>query len=282
MTHHNKLFIFLNQHNLIVDCDGIVKKNNKDITAFYTLFIFYIYFIYVHQQCDDTIVLYSTTIYMKFVEYVLKLNNKPYINLTKPYINHQCYMTSDHLLIPLSPQLEDFSNEKVPLIPLSEEEIDELEKHTGLKHLASCQDDILSKRSHINAYKIINSQQKIVPCDIEMNHNNVRIITKESIYKPKMILTDYTSHLKINEVVNISLYATEHQHIYIENKYLVNDKYKLELLSDGVNDDIVILPFYSLEKPRSQIAFHPYHLPKTADYVMSIMILTQAFINAFY
>lgn len=285
MSQHLKLIKFLTLYDLMIDLQGHIKKNNKDLLLSFTLLLLNIFYIYVKLSLKTTIVLYSTSVYIKFVEYILYLNDINYINLIKPYISYDLYKTTDDIYISLSPQIEDFIDEEVPLMPLTTEEIENLEEHTGIKNLLHYQNQILSFCKTINPYQVIKNQYHNVIYSIHsFDFDNKFIQTNtqykfDNKYKFDCILTDYTPHLQINEIINLSYYNNDNNQFYIENKYIVNNKYQLEPLSDGINDHIDPLPFYSLEKPRKQIVFHPYHLPKTVDYIMSIMILTQAFIE---
>src|SRR5258708_1727642 len=117
------------------------------------LIIIIIYIINEYSKIKyNHITLHSTTLYTKFVEYILKLNNINYHKIFTPYINNLAYITVDNLVINLNPQLNDFTDEEVSLIPLSEEELNNLQVHTVLSNLSLCQSKILNNMSTINAY----------------------------------------------------------------------------------------------------------------------------------
>jgi hypothetical protein len=286
MSNLFKLKNYLKSNNMTIDIEGNIKKNYDyiiNITA-NIIFILYIYIIYKESIKKNTIIIYSTTIYSAFVEFMLNLNNKEYIKLNNSYVTNIGYYTAvDNNLIYINPQLNDFLDIKVPLIPLSEEEIEALEKHTGIDNLVRYQNKILDICSEINAYQIIKHYQKNknyeICNNIIKNKDYYIVTTDKKKYKNNFILTDYVEPLKPNDVINLSCYIPEQQAIYFEPKYIVDNKYKLQILSDNIDKNINILPFFSLDVPREKISFHPFHLPKASDYVLSIMILTQAYID---
>jgi hypothetical protein len=280
MSSHTKLIHFLNQQNLMINDDGIIKMNHQYHYLFLSCLYLMICMMISLKSQIYTICLYSTSIYSKFAEHILKLNDVFYINLTKPYLTTQCYETSQNELVCITPQADDFANTVVDLIPLSHDELKALEKHTGLTNLASVQDKILNLCPAINAHQIINDHNHhYINYDLTKNKNCIDVVTTNKTYKTNLILTDYTTDLKPGDILNLSYYSHIDERIFIENKYIVNKQYKLEVLSEEVKNNIDILPFYSLETPRPQLVFHPYHLPKTADFMMSIMIVTQAILD---
>jgi hypothetical protein len=279
MSSHIKLIKYLNQQNLSINEYGIIKPNFKPCYFFLGIVYIMICIMLSLKSTIYTLCLYTTSVYGYFVKFVLDLNHIFYIHLTKPYITNHYYQTTRGELICLSPQMTDFADKDVPLIPLSEEELKELEKHTGLCDLVQSQNKILALCSSINAFHIINHHSHYNKFKMVQHQNDIDIMTKKESFKINFILTDYVHSLETGEILNLSYYSHEDQQIYIENKYIMNKQYQLEILSEDVKDHVDVLPFYSLENPRPKLVFHPYHLPKTADFIMSIMIITQAIID---
>jgi hypothetical protein len=127
----------------------------------------------------------------------------------------------------------------------------------------------------INAYDIVTSNaggEKIH----HMTNNTINYHLKYNY-----LLSDYITPLTVGDIVNVTYYNQIDRDIYVENKYILNQYHQLVPLSEGLCDNVHQLPFYSLDYAREPLRFHPFHLPKTVDIVLSIMILTQACIDNF-
>lgn len=275
MVTHKNIINILNKKNKKIDMDGNIRKNNTRVYACYMMLIMiYVIFYILHHHKQITrcqFLLHETSYYSKFVEYVLELNNASYIKVYKPYMNNISYISNDQM-VTLNPNFSDFSDGDSPLIPLSDDEIDELEKHTGFTNLTQCQNKILRMSPKINAYQIINN---ITYGDKITSLSASRI----NDYKWNMILSDFMEPLQKNDIVNATYFDAENKSIFIEKKYLVDNNYQLIPLSGKMHDNIQQLPFYSLDVPRPKLIFHPFHLPQTIDIVLTLMILTQACID---
>lgn len=276
MVTHKNIMNTINKRSKKIDMDGIITNNNTRFYACYIMLIFtyVIFYIYAYnkQFTHYQFLLHETSYYSKFVEYVLILNNTPYTKIYTPYMNNISYISND-TTININPSFTDFADGDSPLIPLSEDEIEELEKHTGFKNLTKCQNKILKMSPNINAYQIINTNQ---------HGEKIKTITPTRVndYKWGTILSDAIQPLKTNDILNATFYDAENKSIFIEKKYLVDNTHQLVPLSGKVYPDIQQLPFYSLNDPRPELRFHPFHLPQTIDIVLTIMILTQACIDS--
>lgn len=276
MSKHKNIINLLERRGKKIDIDGNIHKNNNHVYICYFMFIFIYmvnYIVYHNKQFTRCqFLLHETSYYSKFVEYVLRLNNASYVKVYKPYMNNISYVSNNQLVM-VNPMYNDFEDGEVPLIPLSDEEIEELEKHTGLKNLTRCQNKILHMSPKINAYQIINDKydfgEKITTISP----------TKINNYKWDLVLSDDIEPLKVNDVMNATFFDAENKSIFIEKKYILDNEYTLLPLSGDMHSYIQQLPFYSLDTPRPILRFHPFHLPQTIDIVLTLMILAQACID---
>ena len=188
MLKHKDIIKTLRSKQLMVDIDGYIKYDPTVIYATFSLLLFKSLIQYILDAVDDrvneknknlyTFAVHQTSLYGKFVEYILQLNNVPYHVIYHNHLSNMAYMCQGDY-ITLNPQPNDFLDMEVPLIPLSEEELNELQKHTGFTDLVQCQNKILRMADKINAYQIVTNHhqgEKITHIDDNIIHtlnNNV-------------------------------------------------------------------------------------------------------------
>lgn len=277
---HNTLFLKFN--------------TNKFKVIFIYMLTLIFYFIYYLLNCWKNIhyipiTLYTTTNYGKFIEQVLILNKVNYVKLYHPYTNYPCYFTNKNKEICINPPLDHFINDCIDIQPLDDKELDLLKNHFNLNYLDNTQEQLLNLLPTINAYQI--SKENYIETDIyqyqfskiksinKVNNDLYCIQTNKNCIYTSILLTDKVKDLICGDVLNITYYNTEEDKIDSDNKYIYTDQYKLVSLRKGLNKNCEIFPFYSLDQPRTEIILHPFHLPKSTDFILSIMILTQYIIN---
>jgi hypothetical protein len=312
MKRHRKIINFLKNKKLCIDADGRITDILK-LHMYATLLYICVYMIAYSTIIVDTLqnvtyckfTLHATSLYAKFIEYILKLNDVPYYKIYNRYHTNMGYIKEKEKekkekkekedkeeredkenkeedvknnIINLNPTLDNFIDQEVPLIPLSNQELKALSNHFGISNLSYYQDVILSKISSINAYDIVNSFEHTHGQPIN-NINNFYIQTQDSLYKTRYVLSDHIAPLNRHDIINASYYCHNDQSIHIEKKYYLNNKYHLVSLTDELKEEFEQLPLYSLAVPRDSLRFHPFHLPKMTDHVMAIFVLTQACID---
>lgn len=291
---HRELFIQLKKKNKSIDIHGNIKiinpQKHKIVTAIY-IGICVVYVInYIYEKIINIpyypITLYSTNLYSKFAEQILILNKMNYQKIYHPVlVNPSYYLSSKTKTVNFNPNLKDFNqNVEIPFIPLSTNELDALSEHTGieLETLIDSQNFILNELPNINAYHICR-ENYLYDDDYYSDDNHVQSIKKckngylvicdTFSFYTSIILSDYTFLLQPGEIISAAY--TEKDLIHYENKYIVDQHYRLEPLSKRNH----VLPCYTLDTPRDGLILHPFHLTKSKDLILSIMIITQALID---
>ncbi|HSW76485.1 MAG TPA: hypothetical protein VLG50_05545 [Candidatus Saccharimonadales bacterium] len=270
-----KIKKWLKQHHLIINNNHVMH------TQMYIIYYIVMVFVFIKHVANckkniNIITLHITSLYATFAEQILILNKVRYRKITTPYLNYQHYYLSNlKKMVHFNPTLEQFKNEVIDFIPLSNDDLDALEKHTQLKNLTLAQDKVLLLLPDINAYHVI--RQKYIDNDDYDYHDD------HHDDHHAIILTDYVYPLQAGDIINKSYFSETHQKIIHDEKYIVNADLQLEPLRKKLIDkDIVSLPFYNLKTPRDKIILHPFHLPDTQDPILAIMIVTQAIIDMIY
>lgn len=291
---HRELFTRLKNKNKSIDINGNVKMINPQKSKIITTIIICIYVAYIINYIYETIInipyypitLYSTNLYSKFAEQILILNKIDYQKIHHPVlVNPSYYLSSKHKTVNFNPNLKDFSNNvEVPFIPLSSDELIELSNHVeiDLLTLTNSQEYILNELPNINAYHI-SRENYLYDDDYTINTNHVKSIKKCKFgyhvvcenfsFYTSVILSDYTFILQPGEIITA---AYSDENLIFENKYIVDQHYRLETLSKRHSN---LLPCYSLDTPRKGLILHPFHLTKSKDFILSIMIITQSIID---
>src|SRR5437868_5626936 len=279
MINHKSLVIGLKKLNLKIDDKGLMTYDcHPHHAAFFIILITTIMLLVLKKLNDIVIVpitLYSTTYYATFVEQMLILNKIQYYKLFKPYVTDiGYYVANKKKIITVNPKLHHFDDTVITLLPLTDEELDHLNDHTGLSNLLEAQNKVLSLLPDINAHYVV-QQQYVDVDDYQYQYDDVvvikkindhlfRIDTTSGCFYTNMIITDYIQPLDVGDVLCKSYYHRTHDTIVHDAKYIVNQQRMVEPLRKKLLDhDIVTMPFYSLEQPRNSIAMHPFHLPPT-------------------
>ena len=289
---HQDIITFLKGKNKRINVEGIIE----DTSWYFPMIQFVIlilmgvmYYIYTFYKRILPITLHATTLYSNFIEQLLILNKLPYRKIYKPYLDDIAYYkSSKKKTISINPKVKDFINETIEFIPLSEDELEVLSDHLNLD-VKPIQEQVLSLMPEINGYHIIRGNY----LDDEvynMNHYKIKkiikihdylykVITNEETFYTNLILSDETLALQIGDVLNGMYYCTTDEQVYTENKYVVNQFNTLSSLSKGLKKDIVHLPFYTMDVPRQGLICHPFHLPKSKDPILSLLIMVQVLIT---
>lgn len=274
-----------------------LKKRFSVLNYFYNLCLFYLIIVICHVVSQTIkwnyvpITLFGTTNYAKFIEQLLLLNHIDYYKLSYPYMTHLTYPLKNKTIF-LNPQRDDFDNQEVIITPLCDDALIQLSEHTDIdpEYLHEIQTYILNILPQMNAHQVVlenyiemddyQFKQYHVVC-VDQIGDLYQIKTVNTTYYTSLILTDYIKPLKVGEVINAS-YADD-TNIYIENKYVMSE-YQLWSLKKGLSKEFTLLPFYSLDPPRSIIegVVHPFHLPSSKDAILSTLIMTQCWINEMY
>ncbi len=295
MSHVN-IIKFLKSKQKNINIEGIlgdISWQQPTVLVVILSIISYMCYIYKFYQQQYPITLYCNSLYSHFTEQLLILNKMPYYKIYNPYINNiTYYTTSKKKTVNINPTVKDWVNENIQLHPLDVESLVLLSNHLNIdiNVIISAQNKVLDLLPEINAYHIIR-ENYIENEDYVMGIQNVqrvvkihdhmyKIETNDHHYYTNLILSDDVL-LNIGDVINGFYYSQSDDQIYIENKYIVNDQYQLASLNKKLKEDIVALPFYNLEVPRSTLKIHPFHLPKSKDPILSLLIVTQLLINYF-
>lgn len=292
---HRELFILLKNKNKSIDIKGNIKNINPlkskitTISLIMVCIVFIITYIVEHLKTIKyyPITLYSTNLYSKFAEQILILNKINYQKIYHPVlVNPSYYLSSKQKTINFNPNLKDFNNNvEVPFIPLTAEELYDLSKHfeIDVNILNNAQELILSELPSINAYHICR-ENYLYDDEYDIKQNQVKYIKKTNqgyyvacengSFYTSLILSDYTFILQPGDIVTAAY--SDNEHIFYKNKYVVDENYQLETLVKGIKN---ILPCYSLDTPRKGLILHPFHITKSKDLILSIMILVQAVID---
>ncbi len=276
MKSHNDLFLTRN----------IVKSKHSIVLTILLICYFVNYIRLWWRNVKYTpITLYSTTQYTQFVEQLFILNKINYLKIFKPYHTHQTYLTTKGKEIFINPLCSHFSNELVDFKMLEKEKVESMEDHFGIS-LNHIQEKVLELLPKINAYQI-GRGNFIENEDYHSKMNKIKSVTKLGSFYcletnlgyeyTSLILTDYTFPLKVGEILNFAF--CDDESIHIDNKYILNDHYHLISLCKKKDKKLDVLPFYSLDQPRANTILHPFHFPKSNDFILSILIVTQYLIN---
>lgn len=229
----------------------------------------------------------TNTIYGKFIEQLLILNKVNYVKLEKPYFCDLQYFTaSRRKSISINPNQWDFLDDLVSFTPLSQEELTDIEKHTGLKELGKVQHHVMALLSDINAHQIvkenyIENEEYEKMCGRVTSVNSVSdgfiIQVGEEQIKVGILLTDHIHPLETNEVIH-RYYLIENE-VVAEDKYIVNHLNHLESLKKKKHHRVIPLPFYGITPTRPNLVLHPFHFPKTKDPILTLLIITQSILE---
>ena len=291
MSHHN-IIKYLQSKNKRIDIQGVLKDTSwipTTILVIITAIIVNIYYLYKYTGTYP-ITLYCDSLYSHFTEQLLILNKIKYYKIYKPFINNRSYYTTSRKKnININPNVRDWVNENIKVKTLSEQELILLSDHLSmpLDKVKQAQDKVLTLLPEINAYHIIreryledelyNKEQYAIK-NIIKDSNLYKIETNHHCFYTKLILSDEVI-LSIGDVINGFYYSNTDDNVYTEQKYIVNSQYQLESLNKKLKEDMVSLPFYNLEIPRAPTKLHPFHLPKSKDPILSILIMTQLLIK---
>lgn len=257
---------------------------------------------YLLQQIPyHHITIISNTVYGRVAAACLSQQNIPYV-ICRGHNTHTYYETEDGDEISFEgPSMYNFDlSDETYLIHHSEEELEELTKHTSLSHLAKIQ-EYLYKGGKVKLGDLIHND-KIKGNIITVKpiaKNLYYIVTRDEAWITRLIITDNISPLQPGEVISELRYKIipelnlgrqiireDDTCVVIEPdkttilshfpSYKVETDLSLHSLSDF--DDAFPGIFYQLEKPRpfshSIYNIHPFHLAKTYDPFLSIMIVT--------
>lgn len=296
---HRQLFDYLKLKKLKIDIEGNIIPTYYDdlLSIVFILASIVFYMDYIMEMTYIPyypITLYSTNLYSKFAEQVFILNNIDYQKIYHPVlINPSYYNSTKKKTIDLNPNLRDFSqNIEVPFIPLSEEELNDLSQHTTIDKnlLSKAQEYIIHELPSINAYHIVrenylNDEEYKTSINVVTNIKEIKkglylVQCEDFSFYTNIILTDYTYILQPGEIVT-TIYTNESSDIFFDRKYIVNEYFLLESLQKKLKESVNILPCYCLDEPRTSLVLHPYHLPKSKDFILSIMIIVQTLIMMF-
>ena len=252
-------------------------------------------------------------VYSEVVSNCLTKHNVSYIVCRR--IGKKSYYEIDNgIEIPFegtSPYYFDFIES--PIIPHTNEELLELENHTGLSGLDQIQDEILEKFSaqdgvHIFTQNIINQWGNNIqirsgsPIHIAKFTENLYFVMIDGhIWLSHTIISEQASELQRGDHISclygdiIQECGTEYNIVRTPESCIVYDPYNMTTITRRVNyrvennlsihminsnneNEAII---YSLENPRefrskSMYMIHPFHLPCTYDPFLTIMIITLA------
>ena len=292
---HQSLMFLLRQKNLTCH-DGRVTYLITPHHAHYFITILMVMVLCIFQCIVLTIkqvipiTLFCTTYYTSFVEQLLILNKINYLKIFNPYkVDVRYYRVNKKKTLSMNPKLDHFIDQVIQLMPLTEDELNQLSQHTGLKNLNEAQIKVLSLLPDINAHCVV--QQHYVDNEeyqhtyetivsIKKVNDYYRIKTLNGIYDTAIIISDDIHPLHVGNVVSQSYYHQVDDCVIHDDRYIVNQQNRLEPLRKKLtHDNVVTLPFYSLNPPRQGLKMHPFHLPPSKDYFLSMMIVMQALID---
>jgi len=291
---HSELFDYLRNNQKKIDIDGNIKNYTLIPTIIYLLVMIIYFFNHIISHLNKNyypVTLYSTNLYSKFAEQVLIMNKIKYQKIYHPVLlNSSYYLQSKRKTVSFNPELADFNNNsEIQFIPLSEDELTLLSNHTTLplELLNEAQNYILEQLPGINSYHVVRdnylydedyvySKNKMIK--IERINNLYHVVCNNYSFYTKYILTDSTYTLQPADIVSVAYTVNDNNNVDIQyfNKYIVNEEYRLESLGKKLKSNVTLLPCYTLNEPRQSLSLNPFHLPKSKDFILSIMIITQA------
>lgn len=296
MSHIN-IIKFLKLKHKSIDMNGFLQDTSWiPMTAMVivtTMFVdlYYLYRFDMSMKNKFPITLYCDSLYSHFTEQLLILHKMPYYKIANPFLlNRQYYTSSKKKTININPTVRDWINENITSVGLSDNELSLLSDHLHISFTSvkEAQDAVLSLLPEINAYHIIR-ENYLEDEAYEKKQHHIKNITKihdclyrietyHHVFYTNLILSDHVE-LYVGDIINGFYYSHLDEEVYTEQKYIVNNEYQLETLNKKLKKDIDVLPFYNLETPRTSIKAHPFHLPKSTDPILSVLIMTQLLIK---
>lgn len=294
MSHLNIIKLLKSKHKQI-NMEGTITslftlENTQMISVLIAIVMTHLYYIYYLYHKKHPITLYCNSLYSHFTEQLLILNKLPYYKIYKPFINNITYYTSSKKkTVNINPFVTEWMDEMVTLQPLSMDELLLISNHVKLpvNLVITAQEKVLALLPEINAYHIVRenyledeiyTKQSFPINQITKGFHSYKIESNHKMLYTNLILSDAVE-LYIGDVINGFYYSCVDEEVYTENKYIVNTDYQLEPLNKKLKKEITALPFYNLETPRLGIKIHPFHLPKSKDPILSLLILTQVLID---
>ena len=294
MSHLN-IIKFLKSKHKQINMEGTITslftlENTQMLSVVIAIMMTYLYDIYQFYHKKHPITLYCNSLYSHFTEQLLILNKLPYYKIYKPFINNITYYTSSKKkTVNINPFVKEWMDGMVTLQPLSMDELFLMSNHVKLPvdMVIAAQEKVLTLLPEINAYHIVRenyledeiyTKQSFPINQITKCAHRYKIESNDKVIYTNLILSDAVE-LYIGDIINCFYYSCEDETVYTENKYIVNSDYQLEPLNKKLKKDIQALPFYNLETPRMGIKTHPFHLPKSKDPILSLLILTQVLID---
>ena len=316
------LSLILGKRRLAIDIEGkifrvlIGNKYKAYLLRICALIMVGIFAYIIRRFPYYNVTIIGNTVYSKVTAFSLSKCGVPFA-LCRENNRISYYETVDGREVPFEGPtcrsfLENISmGEKLsPMIPLSGEEIERVEKHTGLKNLGVIQEKILSifnKQSGVNIANISDIIDEVKPINNPVMHVKkfvgglYYIMTTDKIWLTRMIISDTVVPLQPGEIIS-TLYGkvaektsssydirnvgdtrvVTRPHCETElvrrDSYIVGLDLTVKQKTENVHDDESII--YSLNRPRPFIhnsinMIHPFHLPATWDPFLTMMIVAQ-------
>lgn len=210
--------------------------------------------------------------------------------------------------------LQTINDAEYPIIPLSDQEILDLEHHTKFSDLNSIQKTILANFKNVNGVyftNIFNNLDKPCPSQNPVLHikkffgNFYYVATSDEIWLTRLIISDIVDiHLQPGEIIS-TLHANIENIPFTEPSISESHDNQKVVLNNNISTTLIRKNTYSLEpdftvnkifdsttnhhestiyslfKPRNFIdgpicLIHPFYFPSTWDPILTIMILTKA------
>lgn len=250
----------------------------------------------LRQLPYHNITIISNTVYGRVAAACLSQHNIPYVICRGNNI-HTYYETEDGEEINFNGPRDLNLSEETYLIPHSEEELEELRRYTSLPHLQNLQNH-LYKDEKIRLDTLIYTDKikgNIITAK-SISNNIYYIVTQDEAWLTRCIITDNVCSIQPGDIITELRYKIipelniGRRVIREDDTCVVIEPDKTAILSHcpsyKIKEDLSLHPlskfddeipgvFYQLENPRPfNNVVHPFHLPKTYDPFLTIMLVT--------
>lgn len=285
----------------------------SEVICFYLLaLVFYI----LKELPYHEVTIVGYTSYSRVVASCLNNHNIPFV-LCKGNSRATYYKVENREDICFEDPNVSLTDDPIPMIPLTNEELLMLQEHTNLNNLDKIQDIIINKFDYKEGLYFTKMDNLIYQGEISKGPivsikkfigNLYYVISNKEIWISRFIITDKVYPLRGGEIISSLYYSnleTSAEQYKLEHlksnksKVVVTDNYQKTVISREnsyfVDEDLSVyslkIPyeirsesiFYNLKNPRRFYKdiynIHPFHLPSCWDIFLSIMIVTLSLVK---
>lgn len=272
----------IQKYNIYVDYDGKITRTlsipifTEKCLMLCALIVTGILAYIIHNYTFYPVTIIGNTIYSRLIATFMKI---PYV-ICKGSNRITYYITDDDQEIPFEgASIHFFQDTDTSMIPLTSDELNLLEKHTGLKNLAHIQDTLIQSYNIVSLVNKINTFKPPIVQVKKFFGNLLYVMTNNEVWITRNIITDIVSPLHPGDtIVETQVTDSGLQHI---DAHLILPDHTIKSLNSDDNYKSII---YHLKRPRPFSAgpitiLHPFHLPVTRDPLLALMIIARALIS---